>query len=513
MRKVRSLTILQAMDDPQLFGPWFKGTSWSIWRAFLAALFACEMSPEELAIFQRLTARKTAPSIAFREAWLCCGRRAGKSRIAALIAVYLALFRSYQQFLAPGEIGTVLVIAADRKQARTIMRYVKAFVTDIAFLAAMVARDSQGHPRILNDSVEFSNRTTIEISTASFRSVRGYTVIAALNDEIAFFQNGEGGAEPASEIIAAERPAMATIPGALLLSLSSPHARRGPLWEAYKDHYGKDDSSVLFWKADSRAMNPGLDEKIIADAYEKDPVAAAAEYGAEFRSDCDAFVSREAVEACLLKGVLESPRAEDVHYFGFVDPSGGSADSMTLAIAHRTRTGANVLDLLREVKPPFSPEKVTREFAETLKSYGITEVTGDRYAGEWPRERFRNSGITYKPSERNRSEIYLELLPLVNSKRAWFLDSPRLVTQLTGLERRASRSGAESIDHAPGGHDDLANAAAGALVLAEKSAGGQSVGFVLSQGRGAGAPIQIATPGEHGVQVRTESGWRTSRSR
>jgi hypothetical protein len=502
----KSLTILQAMDDPNLFAPWFRGKTWAAWRAFLAALFACGMSPAEVEVFQRHTGRTRTPAEAFREAWLCCGRRAGKSRIAALIAIYVALFRRYDAFLAPGEVGTVLVIAADRKQARTILRYVRAFAKEIPLLAKMITRE-------LQESIEFSNRTAIEVHTASHRTVRGYTVVAALNDEIAFFQGDEESAEPAGEIIAAQRPAMVTIPGALLLSLSSPHARRGPLWEAYKDHYGKDDSSVLFWKADSRSMNPGLDEKIIADAYERDPVAAAAEYGAEFRSDCDAFVSREAVEACLLRGVLESPRAEGVHYFGFVDPSGGSADSMTLAIAHRRRTGANVLDLLREVKPPFSPEKVTREFAETLKSYGISEVTGDRYAGEWPRERFRNSGITYKPSERNRSEIYLELLPLVNSKRAWFLDSPRLVTQLTGLERRASRSGAESIDHAPGGHDDLANAAAGALVLAEKSAGGQSVGFLMSQGRGAGAPIHIATPGENGLQVRSEAGWRTSKSR
>jgi hypothetical protein len=469
----KSLTILQAMDDPNLFAPWFRGKTWAAWRAFLAALFACEMSGAEIEVFQRHTGRKTTPAEAFREAWLCCGRRAGKSRIAALIAIYVALFRRYDAFLAPGEVATVLVIAADRKQARTIIRYVKAFATEIKYLAGMVTRT-------LRESIEFKNRTAIEVHTASFRTVRGYTVAAALNDEIAFFQGDEESAEPAGEIIAAQRPAMVTIPGALLLSLSSPHARRGPLWDAFRDHYGKDASRVLYWKADSRSMNPGLDEAIIAEAYDRDPIAAAAEYGAEFRSDCDAFVSREAIEACLLKGVLESPRAEGVRYFGFVDPSGGSADSFTLAIAHRTRTGANVLDLMREVKPPFSPEKVTREFAETLKSYGISEVVGDRYAGEWPRERFRSCGITYKPSERNRSEIYLELLPLVNSKRAWFLESPRLVAQLTGLERRASRTGSESIDHAPGGHDDLANAAAGALVLAEKSAGGNAAGFIVT---------------------------------
>ena len=103
----KSLTILDAMDDPKLFGPWFRSKSWGAWRAFLAALFALEMSPEDAGVFARHTGRQTAPTVPFREAWLCCGRRAGKSLIAALIAVYIALFRNYAQYLAPGEVATV----------------------------------------------------------------------------------------------------------------------------------------------------------------------------------------------------------------------------------------------------------------------------------------------------------------------------------------------------------------------------------------------------------------------
>ena len=43
--------------------------------------------------------------------------------------------------------------------------------------------------------------------------------------------------------------------------------------------------------------------------------------------------------------------------------------------------------------------------------------------------------------------------------------SDRLVNQLCGLERRTARSGKDSIDHGPGGHDDLANSVAGAADL------------------------------------------------
>jgi len=171
------------------------------------------------------------------------------------------------------------------------------------------------------------------------------------------------------------------------------------------------------------------------------------------------------VTACVSGSVLERQPQSSWRYSGFVDPSGGSSDSFTLGIAHK-ENGIAVLDLVREVKPPFSPETVVKEFADNLRRYRVTKVVGDRYAAEWPREQFRKCGLAYHPSERTKSEIYLELLAQINSRVCDLLDHPRLLAQLTGLERRTSRGGRDSIDHAPNAHDDVANAVAGAIVLA-----------------------------------------------
>ena len=119
---------------------------------------------------------------------------------------------------------------------------------------------------------------------------------------------------------------------------------------------------------------------------------------------------------------------------------------------------------MREIRPPFSPDQVVEEFAALLKSYGISRVTGDAYAGEWPRERFASHGITYDVSSRNKSQIYAEFLPALNGQRVRLLDHPRLIGQLVNLERRTARGGRDSIDHAPGAHDDVANAVCGVLV-------------------------------------------------
>lgn len=62
--------------------------------------------------------------------------------------------------------------------------------------------------------------------------MRGYTVVAALLDEIAFWR-GEDAANPNHEVVSAVKPAMATVPGAMLLCASSPRMRKGALWDAY----------------------------------------------------------------------------------------------------------------------------------------------------------------------------------------------------------------------------------------------------------------------------------------
>src|SRR5207253_5221193 len=142
-----------------------------------------------------------------------------------------------------------------------------------------------------------------------------------------------------------------------------------------------------------------------------------------FRSDIATFVPREVVEGCVVLDRRELPRQAGVTYVGFLDPSGGSADAFTIAIAHKTGECVT-LDCLREIRPPFSPDSAAAEFSALLKSYGVLKVQGDKYAGVWPVEVFRKCGITYEQNARPKSELYQGLLPLLNSGRVELLDVP-----------------------------------------------------------------------------------------
>lgn len=386
----------------------------------------------------------------------------GKSFVLALIAVFLAIFREWRPYLAPGEVGMIKIICVDRKQARVIARYARALLFEVPTLATMIERET-------DDEIGLNNGIVIDIQTASFRSVRGFTVVCALCDEIAFWRSEDSAANPDTEILAALRPSMSTIPGAFLLCASSPYARRGELWNAYRRYHGQDDAPALVWRAPTRVMNPTVSQRVISDATTRDPARAAAEYGAEFRTDIESFIAREVVEAAVAPGRRELPPLPGLVYHAFVDPSGGSADAFTLAVAHRETDGRVILDCLRERRPPFSPEAVVAEFADTLKSYRCLTVRGDRYGGQWPAERFATCGIEYTPASKPKTDLYAEVLPLLNAGRIELLDYPRLIAQICGLERRTARGGRDSIDHAPGSHDDIVNSAAGALLAAARA--------------------------------------------
>jgi hypothetical protein len=455
------MNIVEAIHDKALFGQLFRDFStWQTWIAALKAIFALSMNNEELALYRQCTGRQEPLEQPFREVYFVCGRRSGKSFITSLIGIYLAVFQDYSPYLAHGERATLLILATDKKQSQIIMRYVKA-ILNLPLFRSYVTRET-------SEVIELSNSVDICIKPCSFKAVRGLTLIGVVFEELSFWK--AEGVSIDYDVYQAVRPATMTIPTSMLIGISTPYSKTGLLYEMFKEHYGQEDSETLIWKAPSIVMNPTLSEKMISKEKEKDLSAARAEWDAEFREDIEAFLPLEVIERVVIPGRIELPYLEKFSYQAFVDPAGGGGDSFALSIGHK-ENGKVIQDVLRTRKG--EPHLIVKEYAELLKKYKVHKVTGDKYAGAWVSESFRNEGISYNPSELNKSELYLEALPYISSGMVELIDSKELVKELRLLERRRGSSGKDSVDHPKsigGGvpHDDASNVSCGIITMANQ---------------------------------------------
>jgi hypothetical protein len=491
-------SIIDFLDDPELFQPRFRGASWSTWRVVLKAAYALPMSPGELEVFADVAGGRKPPEKPVRELICCVGRGGGKDSVAAALAVYVATTANTSH-LRRGEWADVLCFATDRQQCGIAFNYVKGFFDDeeLPLLRGMVRERARG-PAMDDSTIELTNQARITVSTNNRRSPRGRTVCCAIYDETAFWFN-ENYANPDIETDTAVSPGLMRFPGSLKIIISSVNKRSGLLYEKYAKYYGKDDPDTLVVMGASMTFNPTLDEALINAELERDYERAAAEYLCRWRDDLSTFLDRETIESAVERGCLARPPVPHTRYFAFCDPSSGRGDSFTMAISH-SENGKCVIDYLYEKASPFNVETAVGEIVTILKEYRITQVTGDKYAIGFVEQAFRKEGIRYNTSDQDKSQIYLAALPLFSTSRAVLLDNKRLVFQLSSLERRSSPLGKDTVSHPErkNARDDLANAVCGGLVLASARRGGPQITDEMMQ--------WARVPGPHSWQQPARSG-------
>lgn len=446
------MNIVEAFTDDQVLGFAFSGDSWRAWRVILAAAFGMPLAPDDAETFRKLTNREP-PSAPIRELWTIAGRRSGKTSVAAGVVIFLATLQRWT--LSPGEVGTVMLLASDRDQARVAFRYTLGLLEASPILSFEVESTTA-------DTIRLRSGIEIAVATADKAAVRGRTILGVIADETAFW-GGE-----ADEVLRAVRPGMASQPRAMLIAISSAYAMRGPLYAAYKRFYGSSDPRTLVVKATTRDLNGTITEEYIAGELARDPHAAKAEYLSIFRGDISEYLPGDLLDVAIVPNRRAIPRMDGCVYVAHCDPSGGTADSMAIAVAHKDRSRL-ILDRLVIAQPPFDPAKVTQEFAHVLGQYGLTSCTGDRFAPNWVASTFRQYAIDYRASSLTTSEAYAECLPLFTQHLVELLDDETLANELRGLERKPRGGGRpDQIDHGPSQHDDAAAAVCGALVAAAK---------------------------------------------
>lgn len=157
------ITIDRALSDPHLLGAALgNSTPWQTWLTILRAAFGLPLDKAQRETFHSVAGDRAPPTTRVRELWAVVGRRGGKSRIAAALAVYQACFVRSQ--LARGEVGYVLVSAASRDQARVVFDYTRAFLEDSEVLRQEI--DS-----VTATEIRLKNGVIIGTHANSFRSL------------------------------------------------------------------------------------------------------------------------------------------------------------------------------------------------------------------------------------------------------------------------------------------------------------------------------------------------------
>jgi hypothetical protein len=425
--------------------------------------------PRGVDLYRECTGRTALPTEPVRRLILLAGRRAGKDRFLSAVAVWrAALCVDWRQHQSAGEGAVVILLGADKKQAAILRRYCEGLLR-----APMLAAELT---RATGEVTEFKNGASLEVATNDARLVRGRSAIAVLGSECCHWKTDEHAASSDEEVVGAAEPSMAMCPdGGLLLLGSSVHRKRGYMYRKYRELYGNDESESesVCWFAPSAVMNPKLPAHVVDRALAEDAHKARAEYLNVWREDLAEFLPLDVVEACTDWGVHERAPQPNVRYLAYDDAAGGTGkDSYALVVSHTEPDGSEMIDAVRERKPRFVPAQVIGEYAALLKSYGISEVWGDKFAGGFHADEWARNGIAFRAAPFTTSENYLRSLPALLARRVRLLDNATLRNQLTSLERRVGASDKETVSHPQhaNAHDDVAAAVGGVIATALRAA-------------------------------------------
>ena len=390
-----------------------------------------------------------------RTAVLRLGRRSGKGRMAAAVAVFEATVNApaHLAVVPHGERISIVVVATSQAQARIVHRYVRSFLEAPA-LAPLVVRD-------VEDEIELSNGISIITLPCSGRSTRGQAVAVLVMDEAAWFLDSDGSPLAAEEIWQALAPATAQFPAGRVLVLSTPRWSTG--W--FADLCARASSGAFpdmrHWHATTAAMNPRIPASFLAGERAKDPDAYRREYEAEFDSGVGAVFDADLLRAAVRPGPDIKPPRSDAMYVVAVDPA-FTGDAFGLLVGHRDSEQV-VIDLVRgwhgSRKAPVAIDPTLDEITAIAEAYGRAAVVIDQFAAEPIRQGLAARGVAVlaRPwTNETKVDAVAAVRRCLYAGALELPDHPTLLAELVGLEQHLLPSGRPRIAAAGGGHDDYA---------------------------------------------------------
>lgn len=446
---------------------------------------------------------------------LICGRRSGKTLLAAIIAIYCSISNNWKPFLRKTPFATVLIMSHSREFSDEVLEVIRSLIETSDILSKLINKDKKNTastmnlkvPWIVNSQIQYS-RVQIKVAAASSKTTRGVAACAIICDEIAFWNLDENMKETDAKILKAVRPSMKQFgQHAMLIKLSSPGIKQGVLYgEHLKWKAGELPNTYAVFKAPTWAMNEIIPDEELMEEFELDMDSFDQEYRSNFADSLSFFIVPEYIDMAILKGkTFIAPEGDNTKYAGAIDAA-YKGDAFTFSIV------GYVNGRLRQYmskgwqgtkQNPVSSYEVAEFIRNVCKQFNIDEVGADQYAFEPLREIFNTYGVTLKEYTFTpvfKKKIYFNLKKLIHSQQADLLDNETQTRELKELVVEQSPSGQIRIGHPIGGSDDYATALAVSSFIATQEvstgifevvsgSGGRDYGVpVDNQGRAFRAP-------------------------
>ena len=430
---------------------------------------------------------------------ICLGRRGGKTTLAGKLGIWSAIRLDWRglrdkkgelkkredgsfEFFGLGdkEFGEVKILSRSVGYSEDILTEVKATFDRSPILRRLIdpnGEQSKGRislkiPSLRDGKLNYCNiKITVDAATAN--TARGGAVIFAILDECAFLHQDPKYVDSLGKVLAALQPALKQFgdEGILVLA-STPASKIGPFYERVSDptRFGK---KHLMLQGESWIFNNILTLEQWEDAYREDPYEFPTEYQAKFVDSRSQFFRAECVNACIDPGVTRvKPRfGNDIAYIGAIDAA-YKGDRFAFSIVAVEREGDSTI--IRQMvskawgrknrNDTVDLKEVGGYIDKAVKEYQLDQVWADQYGYIPLRELFKDRHnitlVEFPFTNQSKKLIYKNLQTLVDHGSVKLLDDKILVNELITLELEVTEGGQIKIMHAPGKHDDLADALA-----------------------------------------------------
>jgi len=385
------------------------------------------------------------------------GRRGGKSATLCRLAVALGVFVDHP--IPKGDVGVIAFVSSRMEEATARLFTIRKILDAIG----VKYRERGNSIELVNKPIRFT------VYPCTVAGASGFTSIAVIWDEVSKWRDADTGANPATEVIAALRPTMATQPHARMVLSSSPF---GTL-DAHAVAFARGDApDQLTAHAPTWEANPTITEEK-THALEPNERIWRREYAAIPGDAESSFLSSVDVRACVDAGVASRPPVGGTAYVLAMDAA-FRADCFAVVVAlreYRSRPGAPPIDLIvvdaihRWTPQPgqrLDFDQCMERVASIATKYNEARVVRDAFAGDAVGSALAVRGVRSNEmamSSAAQWERWSFVEQIVRTAALRLPDDPATIRELSELRLKLRQSGLVQVaaPERKGAHDDVAD--------------------------------------------------------